>query len=93
MTVLLVVATIWVTAVLSTVLFATFVAAKQADDNKITQWDWYRIGVDNKYCTEYFCDTHDGVPMTEEQMLSWEEGNDDCYFVVLLLEQGDGNDE
>lgn len=46
--------------------------------------EWLKYGVDNGYCTEQFCNTHDGMPMSESEEQAWEDGNDPCMHVVRL---------
>jgi hypothetical protein len=46
--------------------------------------EWLKYGVDNKFCTEQFCDTHDGGPMHETEMEAWDRGDDPCKHVVRL---------
>ena len=55
----------------------------------LTQAEWYSIGVVSGYCSEMVCDTHEGIGgfMSDDEMASWEEGNNDCYWVVRLIEQ------
>lgn len=45
---------------------------------------WLQIGIDSGWCSEVACDTHDIVPMTDEEMEEWEEGYDPCIFVVRI---------
>ena len=86
-------AVIWFLAVMFTIAIVSVISANRGEPNaETTQWDWYQIGVANKYCTEYFCDTHDGIPMSDQEILSWEDGNDDCYWVLRLLEIEQEND-
>jgi hypothetical protein len=35
------------------------------------------------------CDTHEGIGgfMSDDEMKDWEDGLDDCYWVVRLIEQ------
>jgi len=80
-------AIIWFLAVMFTIAVVAVMGANRDQPNsETTQWDWYQTGVDNGYCTQYFCDTHDGIPMSDQEIESWEEGNDDCYWVLRLLE-------
>lgn len=46
--------------------------------------EWLRVGIENNFCTPTVCQTHDGVPMTEEEDEAWEEGLDPCVFVVRI---------
>ena len=55
----------------------------------MTQDEWIHLGVDKGWCTPTACDTHEGVPMTEEEMEAWEEGWDPCIHVVRLLAEGE----
>lgn len=50
--------------------------------------EWYDLDVDNGYCTQMLCDTREGVGafMSDEEALRWEEGHDDCYWIVKLIE-------
>lgn len=45
---------------------------------------WLQYGVDSGYCSEQFCDTHDGPPMHESEEFAWEEGGDPCLHMVRL---------
>jgi hypothetical protein len=47
-------------------------------------FDWIQIGVLNGWCSEPACDTHDGVPMTDEEADEWEEGYDPCMHILRL---------
>lgn len=44
--------------------------------------DWYREGVSKGYCSEGFCCTHDGPPLTEIEEAQFEDGDDPCVFGV-----------
>ena len=45
---------------------------------------WLKIGRDNKWISKPVCDTHDGLPMTEDEQNQWEEGNDPCVHALRL---------
>jgi len=47
-------------------------------------WRWYEKGLNNSWCSEMVCDTHDGPPMTDEEMEAWSEGDDICIVVVRI---------
>jgi len=51
--------------------------------------DWLELGIQNGYCSEPVCNTHDGLPSTEEEDQEWEEGYDPCVPAVRLLPGGD----
>jgi len=46
--------------------------------------EWLDHGIKNGYCTEQFCNTHDGGPLTEKEMRIWDEGGDPCSHHVRL---------
>ena len=46
--------------------------------------DWLNYGVDMGWCSVITCDTHEGLPMTDEEMEGWEFGNDDCIPAVRI---------
>lgn len=82
----------WIFAVVMTISFVSGIIVSR-EPEKLDQYDWYMFGVDSGYCTQYFCDTHDGIPMSEEEMVSWDEGNDDCYWVMRIIEIGQGEED
>lgn len=47
-------------------------------------WAWLDFGVSNGFCSQSVCETHDGLPWTEEEMLEWDDGNDFCVPAVRL---------
>lgn len=46
--------------------------------------EWLAEGIEAGFCTRPVCDTHDGVPWTDEEAEQWEEGWDPCAPVVRL---------
>jgi hypothetical protein len=50
--------------------------------------EWLEHGLSNGYCTEQFCDTHDGIPVTESEDRLFEEGYDPCIHLVRLGNPG-----
>jgi hypothetical protein len=46
--------------------------------------EWIKYGVEQGYCSEQYCDTHDGAPMHESEEAAWDEGGDPCLHVVRL---------
>jgi hypothetical protein len=46
--------------------------------------EWLQVGIDNGFCTEPFCNTHDGYPMHPSEEAEWEEGHDPCASMVRL---------
>jgi hypothetical protein len=47
---------------------------------------WLLYGQEKKWVSEVFCDTHEGGPLTEEEMKEWDEGGDPCSFHVRIKE-------
>lgn len=50
----------------------------------LTFEQWLEYGKRQGYCSDQFCNTHDGMPMHESEELAWEDGNDPCAHVVRL---------
>ena len=47
-------------------------------------YEWLRYGVEQGYCTEQFCLTHTGYPMSEREEQDWVDGYDRCAHMVRL---------
>lgn len=47
-------------------------------------YEWLKVGVDNKWVTDVYCDTHDGYQMTDEEAKAWEDGEDPCIPVIRV---------
>jgi hypothetical protein len=45
---------------------------------------WLKNGYDRGWVSDVFCYTHDGPPLTDEEMQEWEEGGDPCSFHVKI---------
>jgi hypothetical protein len=46
--------------------------------------DWLKIGIDNNWCGAPVCETHDGLPMTQEEEEEFYDGGDPCVHVIRL---------
>lgn len=46
--------------------------------------EWLEYGFKHGYCSEQFCETHDGGPWHESEMDGWENGEDPCRHMVRL---------
>jgi hypothetical protein len=46
--------------------------------------EWLQYGIDNKFCSEQFCLTHEGEPITETEEVLWSAGQDPCAHMVRL---------
>lgn len=47
-------------------------------------YSWLEYGISQGYCTNVFCNTHDGYPMAESEEEAWDEGFDPCAFMVRV---------
>lgn len=47
---------------------------------------WFAIGREHGYCSLPICNTHDAVPISEQEEMEWEDGGDPCAYVVRLYE-------
>lgn len=47
-------------------------------------WAWLAVGVEKGWVAEGVCQTHNVVPMTEEEVADFEEGGDPCIPVVRV---------
>ena len=48
------------------------------------QQEWIEMGQKNKWCSLMVCDTHDGLPRSDEEWQAWDNGDDPCAFVVRV---------
>lgn len=47
---------------------------------------WLENGINRKWITPPFCNTHDGDPyMTQEEEQDWEDGGDPCQVVLKVI--------
>ena len=47
--------------------------------------EWLKYGIENQFCTEQFCYTHDGPPMHPTEERAWEEGTEPpCQQMIRL---------
>jgi hypothetical protein len=46
---------------------------------------WLNEGIQLGYCSKPVCNTHEGLPSTEEEDEEWENGGDPCVPAVRLL--------
>ena len=47
-------------------------------------WKWYEEGVSRGWCSESVCETHEGLPWSEDECNEWQDGNDFCVPAVRL---------
>lgn len=48
--------------------------------------EWMSIGVKNNWAGVPVCYTHDGVPLSEEELNSFEQDDDVCIHIIRLYE-------
>ena len=48
--------------------------------------NWIKLGYDKGWISDVYCNTHDGPPMSDEEIQEWDEGGDPCSFQVRVLE-------
>jgi hypothetical protein len=54
---------------------------------------WLAYGVDRKWCLYPVCEIHDGIPMTLDEELQFEQGLDPCVHILRLTEDEASWDE
>lgn len=47
---------------------------------------WLQFGIDNGWAGPPVCETHDGLPMSQEEETAFESGEDPCIHVLRLYE-------
>jgi hypothetical protein len=50
----------------------------------VNQEEWLKYGWQNGFCTAPVCSTHDGVPFSSSETDQFDQGYDDCTFIVRL---------
>jgi len=53
-------------------------------NHDIEFFDWVQYGIDRKWSTEIFCETHDGGPFTQEEYKQWDDGEDPCAQMIRI---------
>ena len=48
------------------------------------QDEWIEIGVKMGWCSPPICETHDGTPMSSEEVDQYENGDDVCIHILRL---------
>lgn len=48
-------------------------------------WEWVSYGQVRGWCSDVACDTHDGIPLTEEEVELWDDGLDPCIHILRLF--------
>ena len=47
-------------------------------------YEWVEFGKDSGWCSDIVCDTHEGLPMTDQEMENWGLGEDDCIPAIRI---------
>ena len=48
--------------------------------------EWLQIGINNRWCGPAICETHDGMPLTEDESEMMWGGQDPCIHIIRLYE-------
>ena len=48
--------------------------------------EWIAYGLEKGWCGPPVCYTHDGLPMSENEMQGFDDGQDPCMHVVRMYE-------
>lgn len=48
--------------------------------------DWIKFGWDRGWCGPVVCYSHDGLPLTADEVDEWGEGFDPCLHVIRVYE-------
>jgi len=51
--------------------------------------EWQSYGIKKGWCGPPVCYTHDGLPMSEQEMQEFDEGLDPCMHIVRMYEDID----
>lgn len=49
---------------------------------------WLAYGVEHGYCSDWVCETHDGMPLTPAEEKEWDNGSDPCIVAVRIFADG-----
>jgi len=52
----------------------------------LTFSEWMAFGVKQGWCGPPVCYTHDGLPMSEQEGMEFDEGQDPCMHIVRMYE-------
>jgi hypothetical protein len=48
--------------------------------------EWLQYGLTQGWCGPAVCEPHDGVPMSNEEIESYNDGEDPCVHIIRLYE-------
>ena len=49
-----------------------------------TQAEWLTFGVVRGWCSQMYCDTHEWIPMPDEELALFDEGEDPCVWTIRV---------
>jgi hypothetical protein len=55
--------------------------------------EWFSIGREQGFISPAVCSTHDGIPMSDEEMNEFDTGSDPCIHILRLYEDKQKRDE
>lgn len=55
--------------------------------------EWFSIGREQGFISPAICSTHDGMPMSDDEMNEFENGDDPCIHILRLYEDKQKRDE
>jgi len=55
--------------------------------------EWMAYGLEKGWCGPPVCYTHDGLPMSENEMQEFDDGTDPCMHIVRMYEDIDMKDQ
>jgi len=58
---------------------------KQVISDETSFDQWITFGIEKGWCGPPVCETHDGVPMSPDEELEFDEGSDPCLHIVRLF--------
>lgn len=54
--------------------------------------DWLSIGREHGFISRPVCSTHEGIPMSDEEVAMWDEGDDTCIHILRLYQDNSQHD-
>ena len=55
--------------------------------------EWIAYGVAQGWCSPSYCDTHEGVPLSETESSQFDEGADPCVITIRLGNEAEWEEE
>ena len=52
-------------------------------------YEWLSYGMEQGFCTDVVCETHDGIPQTMEESVQWDAGEDPCVPALRIWRDDD----